>query len=150
MEIEEKIEKYLNERIDQFLSNRKYNISLDTESYNEKRFGKPWVAVVDFSENPKGEYHFGDWIGVRGKEGTLEIKANPGDIIARGQKDHRGKGKSPTFYYVDERGNLEEIGDKGQAYKFWKKQQKDQEKDNPLSKFSDNELMKEVKRRGLI
>jgi hypothetical protein len=84
--------------------------------------GKPWIAKVDFSASPKGEYAWGDWTGdqYNGGEGVLSIDAAPGDIIAKGQKDNRQpKNSAPDFYAVTADGKLDPIGDKGDAYKFF-------------------------------
>jgi hypothetical protein len=102
------------------------DISINTGSYNEKRYGKPWIAKVDFSVKPPG-FAWGDCTGdhYNGGEGCLEITAEPGDIIARGQKDFRKpRNSAPDFYLVLESGALEFIGDKGAAYKKYKELKK--------------------------
>lgn len=99
------------------------NITRETHSYNQRRYGKPWIAKVDFSGGPKGDFSFGEWAGdhYNGGAGVLEIAANPGDIIAIGQKDFRKASNSaPDFFVVDAAGNLNGIGDKGSAYKHYK------------------------------
>ena len=76
-------------------------IQRNTGSYNERRYGKPWIAKVDFSANPQGEFLWGQWIGDPGDAGMLEIQAEKGDIIARGQKDFRKpKNSVPDWYQV--------------------------------------------------
>jgi hypothetical protein len=97
-------------------------IRIETASYNQRRYGKPWVARVDFSGSTKGEFFWGDWTGdhYNGGEGVLTINANPGDIIARGQKDFRKpRNSAPDFSVVCANGELEDIGDKGAAYKYY-------------------------------
>ena len=97
-------------------------ITILTDSYNERRYGKPWIAKVNFSADPKGAYTWGDWIGDHrnGGAGTLSILANPGDIIAEGQKDNRNpRNSAATFHVVTTSGELESIGDKGDAYKHF-------------------------------
>jgi len=97
-------------------------ITIETSSYNERRYGKPWIAIVDFSASTKGDFDWGEWAGdhYNGGEGVLEITAAPGDIIARGQKDNRKpKNSAPNFYFVTPRGELENIGDKGAAYRHY-------------------------------
>lgn len=94
----------------------------ETDSYNARRYGRPWIARVVFSQSAKGEFVWGDWTGdhYNGGEGILSIEANLGDIIAIGQKDHRNSKRSaPDFYVVMAAGELEEIGDKGAAYKYY-------------------------------
>lgn len=78
-------------------------ITVKTSSYNQRRYSKPWIAVVDFSRNPKGDFSFGDWVGDHnnGSEGLLIIEASEGEIIARGQKDFRQpKNSAPDYYQV--------------------------------------------------
>lgn len=98
-------------------------ITRETNPYNERRYGKPWIALVDFSSSAKGDFAFGEWVGDgrNGGEGTLIINAEPGDIIAIGQKDYRkARNSAPNFYTVTVSGEFEEIGDKGAAYKHYK------------------------------
>jgi len=97
-------------------------IRIETASYNQRRYGKPWIAIVDFSESTKGDFSWGDWTGdhYNGGEGVLSINATPGDIIAKGQKDNRQpKNSAPDFYVVGTGGELKSIGDKGAAYKYY-------------------------------
>lgn len=97
-------------------------IKKETNSYNQRRYGKPWIASVDFSQSTKGDFSFGDWTGdgYNGGEGVLTINANQGDIIATGQKDFRKPANSaPHFFIVNADGELESIGDKGAAYKYY-------------------------------
>ena len=76
-------------------------IQRETSSYNDRRYGKPWIARVDFSANHNGEFIWGAWIGDPGDSGLLEIEAEVGDIIARGQKDFRKpKNSAPDWYQV--------------------------------------------------
>ena len=96
-------------------------ITKETNSYNQRRYGKPWIAKVDFA-TPKGDYTWGDWTGDRynGGKGILSITAKAGDIIAIGQKDNRQpRNTAPDFYLVTSSGELESIGDKGAAYKHY-------------------------------
>ena len=99
------------------------NITRETSSYNERRYGRPWIAKVDFSQNGgRPDYKWGDWAGdhYNGGEGVLSIDADPGDIIAIGQKDNRKpKNSAPDFYVVTTDGDLSHIGDKGEAYKYY-------------------------------
>ena len=94
-------------------------IELETREYNTRRYGKPWIAKVDFSQNPKGDFSFGDWIGDAGSEGILRlININPGDIIAKGQKDtYKPAYSAPKYFLVGESGELTEIS-KATAYKM--------------------------------
>ena len=94
------------------------NIIIETDSYNHRRYGKPWIAKVDFTESTKGDFSWGDWTGdhYNGGDGVLSISANLGDIIAKGQKDFRNPRKSaPNFSVVAADGALDSLGDKGDA-----------------------------------
>jgi len=94
-------------------------ITINTESYNQRRWSKPWVATVDFSTNAKGEFSFGDWVGnhYKGSSGILVINASEGQIVAKGQKDYRGNSTSMDYYVVLKNGKLDHIGGKPDAYK---------------------------------
>lgn len=96
-------------------------ITIETKSYNERRMGKPWIAKVDFTD-PKGAFAFGDWAGDsrNGGEGVLSIAASTGDIIATGQKDNRQpRNSAASFFVVNASGELDDLGDKGAAYKHY-------------------------------
>ena len=68
------------------------NYAETTPSYNQRRYGKPWIAKLTFDAG-KAEYQFGSWLGTPGQEGELSIEVEPGDVIATGQKDNRkGRG----------------------------------------------------------
>ena len=98
------------------------DITTETSSYNQRRYGKPWIAKVDFAKSAKGDFSWGYWTGdhYNGGAGVLSISAKPGDIIAGGQKDFRQpKNSAPDFSVVAVDGNLEPLGDKGDAYKYF-------------------------------
>jgi hypothetical protein len=84
---------------------------------------------------------------------VLTIEATTGDIIAIGQKDNRQpKNSAPDFYVVAADGTLDSLGDKGDAYKYFlanKSAPIAPEKENPLAKISDTDLIAEVIRRGI-
>lgn len=92
-------------------------ITQATRSYNERRYGKPWIATVDFSD-PKGTFNFGQWIGAKGQEGELVVEAAPGDVVAQGQKDNRGS-SSTDYHIVQQDGSLGSVVTKIEAYKAW-------------------------------
>jgi hypothetical protein len=121
-------------------------IAIETSSYNERRYGNPWIAKVDFSENKKGSFAFGDWIGSKGAAGILEIEAQPGEIIAQGQKDFRKPANSaPCFYQVKDDGTLDNLGeDKAAAYKLFS----ERTPSNPLAQYTIEQLQAEIARRG--
>jgi len=95
-------------------------IEIKTTSYNQLRYSKPWIAVVDFSQTPKGDYKWGDWVGdhKKGSAGLLVIDANDGDIIAQGQKDFRQPKNSAPIYYQVRNGELVELSGKAEAYQL--------------------------------
>lgn len=95
-------------------------IKIETNSYNHRRYSKPWIAKVDFSDNKKGKFIFGNFLGGSpGDEGLLTIDANIGDIVANGQKDYRGNNTECDFNFVDHNGTLMYLGNKADAYKHW-------------------------------
>jgi len=96
-------------------------IEIETPSYNHRRYGKPWAAIVTF-DSCAGEFNWGSWIGSPGEEGILQIECQPGDIVARGQKDTRGPGanSAPSFYVVTNDGELERLPSRAAAYKLWR------------------------------
>lgn len=62
-----------------------------TSSYNDRRYGKPWMAIVTTSLT-RG-FDFLDWAGFPGSAGRFVFSADPGTMVAYGQKDIRkGKG----------------------------------------------------------
>ena len=91
-------------------------IEINTESYNERRYGKPYIAKIDFSE-PKGIPTWGAWVGQAGAGGLLILEnIQPGDIIMRGQRDNRNmKYSAPNFYIVQPEMSLESCT-KAEAY----------------------------------
>ena len=95
-------------------------ITLPTNSYNQRRYSKPWIAVVNFSQNPKGEFAWGDWVGNHntGSEGLLVIEANEGDIVATGRKDFRNPKHTSINYYQMQDGKLVRLADKVAAYQL--------------------------------
>ena len=95
-------------------------IEIETTSYNEHRYSKPWIARVDFSKNPNGEFIWGNWVGDarNGSEGVLVIEAAEGDIVAHGQKDFRKpRNSTPTYCQVRD-GALVELSGKAEAYRI--------------------------------
>jgi hypothetical protein len=65
----------------------------ETSRYNDRRYGKPWIAKLSFVAPGKPHYDFGSWLGQAGGQGELSIEVQSGDVIATGQKDHRkGRG----------------------------------------------------------
>ena len=81
-------------------------ISIETDQYNERRYGKPWIARVFFDKTSKAIFSFGNWVGAVGYDGILEIDVEEGDIVARGQKDFRKPRNSAPSYYIVDKGEL--------------------------------------------
>lgn len=115
-ELMAKLEKMIKEcREQESISTRK--VSIDTDSYNEKRYGKPWIAKATF-ENNKMVYSFGDWVGTHGFKGMLILdNVAVGDIIARGQKDNRGN-NNEIIYYIAEEEDFKKVS-KLEAFNHW-------------------------------
>ncbi len=95
-------------------------ITRETSSYNQRRYSKPWIAVVDFRTDPKGDFGFGSWVGDHnnGSEGLLVIDAEEGEIVAIGQKDFRQPRNSAPDYYQVRDGKLVHVSGKAEAYKL--------------------------------
>jgi hypothetical protein len=65
--------------------------TIKTSPYNERRYGKPWLARVKTSLTK--DFEFIDWQGQQGQAGEFVFEALPGEMVAEGQKDHRkGRG----------------------------------------------------------
>lgn len=96
-------------------------IEIETTAYNNRRFGRPWIAKVSF-DDPKGTFDWGNWIGSPGEDGILVIEVEAGDIIARGQKDFQGPSykSAPDWHLVTEFGELEKLPSRAAAYKAWR------------------------------
>jgi len=142
----------------------KTRISIETAAYNDRRYGRPWIALVDFTET-KGNFTFGDFVGSHGSAGLLEIEAHPGEIIARGQKDNRQpRNSAPTFHHVEEGGTLSASMSKADALKAWRANQariasaprpegcavEDAHRAGPFAAFTDAEVLAEAQRRCLV
>jgi len=93
-----------------------------TSKYNARRFSRPWVAVVTFRRTGKASYNWGRWLGEVsngiGSDGVLVIVANDGDIIAVGQKDHRGNNTPTTWYQVRDGMLVKLDGGKTEAFRL--------------------------------
>ena len=93
-------------------------LTIDTSSYNERRYGKPYIAKMNFTTS-KGEPEWGEWVGQPGSAGMLICDCEPGDIVMRGQRDNRNmKYSAPDYYIVRDDMSLAECT-KVEAYKEW-------------------------------
>lgn len=95
------------------------NVEVETKSYDARLLGKPWIAKVSF-ETLGGRFDWGNWVGDPGQEGLLVIEAEPGDIIATGQKDKAGAPRPPKFFQLTEDGNLDAVTSRAAAFRLWK------------------------------
>jgi len=67
----------------------------ETDSYNERRYGRPWIAAVSLSGGKLAyDFEAGTVTASFGSSGMLSITCRPGDVIAWGQKDLRRPDKS--------------------------------------------------------
>jgi hypothetical protein len=81
----------------------------ETSSYNNRRYGRPWIAVVDFTHDPNGSFQWGTWIGQQGEDGELSIECEVGDVVAWGKKDFRKpRNSTPNWAVVESDGTLHE------------------------------------------
>lgn len=93
-------------------------IEISTSSYNERRYGKPYLARMDFATDPKGAPQWGSWIGHPGEEGILMIDAAPGDVIMQGQRDGRkARNSAPDYGLVLADGSIQWLPSKAAAYR---------------------------------
>ena len=84
-------------------------IKIETACYNERRYSAPWIAKISL-ENNKFKYEFGRWVGRAGDKGLLVAEVEPGQIVAKGQKDIRGgNNTSNNFFKVMEDGSLRPV-----------------------------------------
>ncbi len=82
-------------------------LSIQTESYNEKRYGKPYIGVLDAESGSVSRW--GNWIGTPGSAGMLEVEAAVGDAVIKGQKDNRGNNGDPAYGIVRVDGSIERM-----------------------------------------
>ena len=82
-----------------------------TSSYNERRYGKPWHAKL--SNSISRNFEFLDWDGRPGREGVFRFEAEPGTMLAYGQKDVRnGKGGVDGYLICMPDGMCKPVSDK--------------------------------------
>lgn len=80
-------------------------LEIRTGSYNERRYGRPWIAKVNFNTTSQGNFQFGEWVGQPGDSGLLILEVETGDIVARGQKDLRKpRNSAPEWYQLTSEG----------------------------------------------
>ena len=94
-------------------------IEIATASYNHRRYSKPYIATIDFSD-PRGVATWGQWVGSPGEKGILLIDAEPGDVLMTGQKDGRGRGSLPEYRQVTADGSRTGEMTRAEAFKAWR------------------------------
>jgi len=121
-------------------------IIMETDSYNDNRYGKPYIAECD--EKAKA-IRWGEWVGTAGHSGELEIHLTKSTIVMKGQKDFRNNRNSAPYYTVWDGEKFSEwtISKMEVIKKF--RELSEGDKRNPLAKFSDEEIIEEIKRRSL-
>lgn len=97
-------------------------ISIEFGSYNERRYSRPWGAILTFDAKGKPQYKFvGIYLG-SDRGGELVINAKPGDLIAYGQRDRRGGNTENHWAIVAKDETAEEpytILDRPEAFKYF-------------------------------
>lgn len=97
-------------------------IAIKFGQYNERRYGKPWIAkVISWAVGGQPELDWGGFIGDTWG-GECEIEAEPGDIIRYGQKDHRGNKTDNNWGVVNSEGIIKGITPV-EARKLWSDKQ---------------------------
>ncbi len=128
-------------------------IEIATPAYNDRRYGRPYIATLDFSADPKGAAKFGDWVGNNGTAGTLVIEAEPGTVLMKGQKDFRNsRNSTPEYGVVEADGTVEWCENKVEAIALSRALADVEVKSepvNPLAGFTDDEIRAEFIRREL-
>ncbi len=97
------------ETVTETIEKKKVIVSIDWDSYNQRRYSKPWIGKItkwDIGQNPNIE-----WGGYVGDDngGMTEISAFEGDIIRYGQKDHRGNNTCNCWAIVDADGDIDNV-----------------------------------------
>lgn len=86
------------------------NYTESTPSYNERRYGKPWMAKLTTSLTK--DFEFIDWDGRPGSAGEFNFSAEPGTLLAYGQKDIRkGRGGVDGYQICMPDGSLPKVSD---------------------------------------
>lgn len=122
-------------------------------SYNEKRYSKPWGAIVTFDQNAGIKFSFsGQFMAKDGDPGEVVIMTDS-KLVAFGQKDYRGNKTEVEYFYVEDDLTLREIS-KSEAWNIWKKLQEHNviidTSTNPLAGFTVEELQAEIARRAEV
>lgn len=110
------------------------NVVLETyDSYNSRRYSKPWVAKVDSKGKPDFSEDVGKFSGQPGESGEIYVyEPVDGQVYMFGQKDYRG-GNTVSKYVVFTGGKFQEI-DKKQLTTFLSKKDSSSTNNNNFSK----------------
>lgn len=125
-------------------------IFVEFSSYNQRRYGRPWIAVVtSWPVGGKPEIRWGSYLGDsrNGEGGEAEIEAEPCDIVRWGQKDNRGGNTEANWGIVQADGHTLSC-DAKEARQAWENRHA-VSAPNPLIGVTDADLLAEVTRRGL-
>ena len=121
--------------------------------YNKARFGRPWGGVCKL-DGLKVGYDFTGLYQGDERGGDVVVEAEPGMILAFGQKDTKGTKSIQEFHIVELSGDLTQIG-KQEAYDHLAREERGAADEpppdfsNPLAGYSDAEIAAEFRRRGL-
>lgn len=79
-------------------------VTVTFQSYNARRYGKPWVAkITDWPVGKHPTLEFGATTDL-----VAEIEAEPGAIVRWGQRDYRGKNTEAEWGIVRAGGVIED------------------------------------------
>lgn len=93
-------------------------LTIDTQTYNQYKYGKPYIATMDF-KTAKGEPTWGEWVGQPGTAGMLVCECKPGDVVMSGQRNKKNMRHSAPGYYIVQDDMSIAACSKLNAYKTW-------------------------------
>lgn len=123
-------------------------VTIETSSYNDRRYGKPWIGKLVEWDGEAPDLEWGYFHGRPGEAGKLEITAEPGDVIRHGQRDGRRPDKSDNEWAIVQADGSLATTTPSEAREHWLTRD-DTPAVTPLEDVSDDELLAEVRRRGL-
>ena len=131
-------------------------IVLREGGYNQRRYGRPWIGIV--TAWPVGGRPEIRWGGYAGDDagGELEITGDAGQIVRWGQKDGRGNGGRNEWGIAQADGTVQSCT-QPEARAQWDKLQATPVAGpvsptpvaGPLDGITDDQLIAEIRRRGL-
>lgn len=94
-------------------------VSIPVQSYNARRYGKPWVAhITEFSGRPTLDFVSQAFNG-NDQGGELILQAEVGEVFKAGQKDLRGNNTENNFLVARPDGTADKLDDPVEARKLW-------------------------------